>query len=66
MILNINVRSFNCSFDKFRLLSRNQQDYPCELTLTGTWFTSDNVCGLEGYQAHHVHATKRLSGGVSV
>ena len=27
MMLNIIVRSFNCNFDKFRLLFRNQQDY---------------------------------------
>ena len=66
MILNINVQSSNCNFDKFRLLFRNQQDYPSVLILTETWIPSDNVCGLQGYQALHVYRTNWLSGGVSV
>ena len=66
IILNINVRSFNCNFHKFRLMFRNQQDYLSVLILTETWFTSHNVSGLEGYQAHHVYRTNRSSGGVSV
>ena len=57
MMLNINVRSFNCNFHKFRLMFRNQQDYLSVLILTETWFTSHNVSGLERYQAHHVYRT---------
>ena len=43
--MNVNVRSFNRNFEKFRLLFRHQEDYPNVLILIETWYTSENVFG---------------------
>ena len=66
MIMHINVQNFNSSFKHLRVLLHNQQDYPSVPAFTDMWFTCNNLCDLERYQAHNVLGTNRLSGGVSV
>ena len=66
MIMKIDIRSIYCSSDKYRMFFRNQQDHTSVLLSTETWFTSDNVFDLGGYQAHHIYRANRSSRGSSV
>jgi len=66
VVLHLNVRSFNKNSDCFCLFIGKLAVMPDVLVFTETWFSSDTVTELDGYNSYHVYRNERRGGGVSI
>ena len=64
-IINFNIRSFIANSDAF-LSGFENQTMPEIFVFTETWFNSNNVRSLNGYNDYHTFREQGRSGGVSI
>jgi len=65
-IVNLNIRSYNSNSDELFIFLNQLPVKPDVIILTETWFTSDSIEDLSGYNAFHTFREDRGGGGVSV